>query len=326
VSESYDVSVVISTYNRARLVSHTLDSVLAQQAGSPSFEIVVVDNNSTDDTRAILEGYATRDPRIRHFFEPRQGVSYGRNTGVANARAAIIAFTDDDLLVAPDWIAVLAAALREHPEADYVGGRVLPKPGQQFPPWLTRLHWNPLMIHDPGPESLVLNGTQRVGVGSGNLAMRRPVFIEFGGFSTDYPRGQDRELQLRLWRAGREGRYVPSMVVYTEVQSDRFDKAFHRRWYESDGRLGAVIRDEEAEASRARLFDVPAHLYRKAIGDLVRWPWCLVTGKPDRAFLAELELRYFRSFYRERRAEFLRKGEERSLGNFARFLRALWGR
>ena len=326
MSDACDVSVVVSTFNRAALLPHTLDSILAQHAGSPSFEIVVVDNNSADDTRAVIESYVAKEPRVRHYSEPRQGVSYGRNTGVANARAAIVAFTDDDLLVAPDWIAVLAAALREHPEADYVGGRVLPKPGQQFPPWLTRLHWNPLMIHDPGPESLVLNGTQRVGVGSGNLAMRRKVFLEFEGFSPDYPRGQDRELQLRLWRAGRQGLYVPSMVVYTEIQSDRFEKAYHRRWYESDGRLGAVIRDEEAEASRARLFDVPAHLYRKAIGDALRWPWCLVTGQSDRAFLAELELRYFRSFYRERRAEFLRKGDEASLGNFARFLRALWGR
>jgi hypothetical protein len=113
------------------------------------------------------------------------------------------------------------------------------------------------------------------------------------------------------------------MVVFTEIQPDRFEKRYHRRWYESDGRLGAVIRDEEAEAARARLFDVPAHLYKKAIGDALRWPWYLVSGKTDRAFLAELELRYFRAFYRERRAEFLSKGEEGSLRNFVRFVGAL---
>jgi glucosyl-dolichyl phosphate glucuronosyltransferase len=327
VSDAFDVSVVISTFNRCELLPRSLESVLAQNAEGCRYEVLIVDNNSTDRTRSVLESYEQRAiPNFRHFFEPRQGVSFGRNTGIAAARAPIVAFTDDDLLPAPDWVLRIKRALDAHPEVAYVGGRVLPSPGQQFPAWLTRRHWNPLMLHDPGEASFYVGSANPVGMGSGNLAVRSDVLREFEGFSTAFPRGQDRELQLRLWRAGRRGLYLPALQVFSEVQADRLTKRYHRRCYRTEGEVSAAIRDPDVERASARLFDVPAHLYRQAALDAWNLLWLRVRGRGDEAFLAELHLRFFAAFFRKRREAFLRAGEQGSLANLVSFLRALWAR
>ena len=149
VSDRWDVSVVISTYNRADVLPHALVSLLQQEAPGIRYEVVVVDNNSTDSTRPVVESILARGcPNLRYLFEVRQGVAYGRNTGILAAKAPIIAFTDDDVTVAPDWIATLKRTLDEHPEADGVGGRVLPRWSRAVPSWLTREHWAPLALLD----------------------------------------------------------------------------------------------------------------------------------------------------------------------------------
>ena len=102
-----DVSVVISTYNRCTVLARALQALLCQQANEMSYEILVIDNNSSDQTRDLVQALITKDPeKLRYIFEPQQGLSYARNTGIANARAPIIAFTDDDVCVASDWIAL----------------------------------------------------------------------------------------------------------------------------------------------------------------------------------------------------------------------------
>src|SRR5690348_3828740 len=97
----YDVSIVITTYNRCGMLEAALDSALAQESGGVRYEVIVVDNNSTDQTREVVErrineGHAN----LRYVFEPKQGVSHARNTGVANAAAPVVAFADDDVRVA----------------------------------------------------------------------------------------------------------------------------------------------------------------------------------------------------------------------------------
>ena len=133
-----DVSVVLSTYNRADRLPSALDALLSQSAGA-AYEVIVVDNNSTDATRTVIEQAAARsDGRLRYVFEPRQGLSHGRNAGIAAARSPIIAFSDDDVRVAPDWIAQLKRTFDAHPEIDYVGGRVLPHWLAPPPRWLRK--------------------------------------------------------------------------------------------------------------------------------------------------------------------------------------------
>ena len=121
------VSVVIGTCNRAHLLKGTLEALASQVVPTClKWEIVAVDNNSRDATAQVVAAFSkTTATPVRYVFEPEPGVSRARNRGIKEARGSIIAFTDDDVLPAPDWIAQLLAAF-DRWNAHGVGGRILP--------------------------------------------------------------------------------------------------------------------------------------------------------------------------------------------------------
>src|SRR5215471_339532 len=125
-----DCSVIIATYNRARLLRQTLDSLRAQVlAAHLDWEIVVVDNNSNDETRRVVESFARQDGvQIRYLFERRQGKSFALNTALPISRGEILAFTDDDITPRQDWLQTTLGAIRSG-ELDGIGGKVLPRWG-----------------------------------------------------------------------------------------------------------------------------------------------------------------------------------------------------
>ena len=128
MAKEFEITVIISTYNRSEMLAGAIESVLEQESEGVSYEVIVVDNNSSDRTREVVEGYIERgQENLRYVFEGRQGVSYARNTGIAEARAEIIAFADDDVRVAKDWVAKIKRAFDLHPEIDCIGGKVLPE-------------------------------------------------------------------------------------------------------------------------------------------------------------------------------------------------------
>jgi glycosyltransferase involved in cell wall biosynthesis len=118
------LSVILPTFDRAGSLKRALDALLRQTALPGSYEVIVVDNNSTDGTAGVVALFDDR--RVRLVAEPRQGLSYARNTGLAAARGRIAAFTDDDVEVAPDWVETIVSSLGRHPHVAGLGGRVLP--------------------------------------------------------------------------------------------------------------------------------------------------------------------------------------------------------
>ncbi|HXH07330.1 MAG TPA: glycosyltransferase, partial [Vicinamibacterales bacterium] len=210
-----EISVVLSTYNRAALLPAALEALL-DQVGGAAYEIIVVDNNSTDDTRRVVGAFAERSGgRLRYAFEPRQGLSYGRNTGIDLARAPIVAFTDDDVRVAADWVMRMREVFEQEPDIDYIGGRVLPQWRCPPPRWLTDAHWAPLALQDYGPEPFVTGRERAICLVGANLAFRRRVFDRVGLFHPALQRvgdgigsTEDHEFQLRVWQAGLRGLYA----------------------------------------------------------------------------------------------------------------------
>lgn len=310
--EALDLSVIVPTWNRARTLAALLASLLDQDPGGVRYEIVVVDNNSTDDTRQVVETIAARAAAgmVRYVFEPRQGVSYARNTGVAATTAPVVVFVDDDGIAGRDWVRSMRRAFDEHPEADCIGGRVAPRWITPRPSWLTAPHAGPIAIQDR-PEVAWLNAHQASAcLLSANLGCRREAFDAVGGFSPDYPRNQDREFELRLWRAGRQGLYLPAMDITVEVPAERLEPGYHRRWQATTGMYHARMRFRdclspdgaliEEEAGARRLGGVPLFLYRECLAHLAGCVFAAVALDGDRRFFHETRLWYYAGFFRER--------------------------
>ena len=319
----------MSTYNRGELLGDAVRSVLGQrEKDEASFELIVVDNNSTDSTRELVERAARMDERVRYVFEPQQGLSHARNAGIRMARGPLVAFTDDDVRVERDWVAAIIRAFAEYPAADAVGGRVLPLWPSPPPAWLTRDHWAPLALMDFGPDWFAVTPEHQVCLMGANMAFRRDVFHAVGMFATEFQRVkdgigsiEDHEFLLRVLRSGRTGVYDPRLVVHAEIQPNRLEQVYHRRWHTGHGHFHALMRSEYIERTTVgTLFGVPGHLYRQALRDLRMWITAAANGDFARAFKYELGLRFFWGFFRTRRRQFVRQPLSGRRGELPRLL------
>jgi glucosyl-dolichyl phosphate glucuronosyltransferase len=313
------VSVVLSTVDRAQLLDVALDRLLGQRAESTPYEVIVVDNNSSDGTRAlVMRRQESSEGRLRYVFERKRGLSHARNAGTAAARAPIVAFTDDDVRVAGDWVEVIDRTFAVHPDVDCLGGRTLPVWPSGVPTWLTRLHWvGPLALQDYGDEQVVVDATRALCLAGANFAFRTSVFSRIGLFAPEYPRSQDTEFMLRFWRAGGRALYVPGMTVHAAVQADRLTKAYHRRWHTNVGRSNAQMALEEATAADGalrtvvpdvrRAFGVPIFAVRQIGREALAWGRETLRGHAPEAFWHELQVRALFAYARESRALFRRR-------------------
>jgi len=302
-----EVSVVIPTYNRSALLRDAVNSVLGQDTRIP-FEIIIVDNNSQDDTADVVRSIT--DPRVRYVLEREQGNAHARNRGVVEATADVIAFIDDDVTVASDWLTSLKQALDSRPDLSFVGGKVLPQWDGPPPSWLTPEHWAPLAVLDYGPDELIIAGNSPRGLLTANIAFRRSVFAEVGTFSPHLQRVknfigsmEDTEFLMRVCRSGKQGIYLPSMIASAPVDVERLSKSYHRRWHTGHGHFYAVMKDPEWERSSFHLAGVPGHLYKQTAAHAFNWLSRTVTGNSDAAFTHECHLRFFRGFLHQRRRQ-----------------------
>jgi glycosyltransferase involved in cell wall biosynthesis len=303
-----DISVVVCTYNRAALLEKALRSLFAQNAEPSSYEIVVVDNNSADETPQVVESLKAESPvPLRYFRESRQGNAYARNAGVDQAAGSIIAYMDDDVIADKSWVYLIRDAFAHEPELSFVGGRVLAVWEEEPPSWLTEEHWAPLALLDYGPEPLDIEGQSPRGLLTANIAIRREVFAEVGGFLTSLQRVkgtigsmEDHEFLMRMCRSGKRGKYLPDLITWAWVDPERMTKEYHRRWHTGHGHFYAVMNDPEWERSSFRFLGVPGHLYRETVRNVGRWLTNILSGNGDAAFVSEVRVRFFRGFFKAR--------------------------
>ena len=335
------MTVVISTYNRCARLRHTLESLVNQQTGDLRWEAVIVDNNSTDETPELVRSFAEQSgAHIRYVYEPKQGLSFGRNAGIAEARAPLVAFTDDDVAPAPDWVLAVARSFDEHPDADFIGGKVLPRWASSVPAWLTPDHWSPLALVDYGDETFVVNSGKPYCLVGANLAFRRDVFDRIGLFSPGLQRvrdgigsAEDYDLQMRVWRAGGQGLYDPAVVVTTDVQPERTTKAYHRRWYAGHGRYSALMRLKESmspdgtlipeRTQASRLFGVPSFVYVEMLESAGRWTKAALGRDESSAFYHENRVRHCLHYIRQRYHDDAAQRSHSAVAEFAQFIRSV---
>lgn len=216
------VSVIIPTYNRSSLLRDTVVSFAGQQYPPERFEIVVVDNNSTDDTRLVVERLCREVPNLRYLFEPRQGVHYARNRAGILCRGDLLYFTDDDMLAEPALLSEIVRPFDLDPRIGCATGKVLPKFQEQPPAWVQRCLINSLLSLTAAdkPEELVL--TRDCIAYSCHQAIRREVFLESGGFNPentagvwmgDGETGLNHKMRNRGWLFAYTGRSVIRHVI-----------------------------------------------------------------------------------------------------------------
>ncbi|HEX3681953.1 MAG TPA: glycosyltransferase [Bryobacteraceae bacterium] len=300
-----DISVVLSTYNRCDTLAKALGKLSQQEAPGIQYEIIVVDNNSTDRTPEIAEGFTAADARFRYLFEARQGLSYGRNAGIRAARADAIVFTDDDVEVATDWIRRIHQALLRYPEAEYIGGRVLPLLEEPKPAW-AHFKMSPFALQDLGDEPVRIGDPDRRCLIGACLAVRRRALAKAGLFSIETQRVQDgvgstedADWETQVWNYGGHGMYVPEIVVHSPLSKSRLLKAYHRRWHAGHGKFNARARRPELESAR-RWLDVPAFIYRQALQSGFECALLSLQRKPVQAFERENALLFSLGFIAER--------------------------
>ena len=291
------ISVVVPTYNRARLLHRALES-LRRTSGDLAipWEIIVVDNNSADDTREVVQEFACSLP-VRYVLERRRGVSRALNRGIRETRSAILAFANDDVQFLCRWPEEMLAAAGRWPKALFFGGKIVPRWMRPRPRWYALAGWVDLRgvlgWHDRGNEERPYAAHMGVPFGA-NMALRRLAFERYGLFRPDLGMhgarrrlGEESELLERLLAGGEQGVYVPAATVSHPVPAARLTRRFALNWYFHYGEYlsqklagppGAG--DGSGRPQRWILRWAAVHAARSAMG----WVWCSLAGTANQAF------------------------------------------
>lgn len=264
-----NISVILCTYNRCRILPKTLESVATSVLPeSVEWEVLVVDNNSADRTAEVVEDFCRRYPgRFRYTLEPKPGKSFALNTGIHQARGEVLAFLDDDVTVEPSWLANLTAPLKE-PGWAGSGGRTLLAEPFEPPPWLAlgepyQMGGVLAAMYDLGDQAREIEITRApYGV---NMAFKKKMFKKYGLFRTDLgpspnrkvPRpNEDTEFGRRLMARGERLHYEPSAIVYHPVPRERVRKDYFLAWWFDYGR--ALIREK---GESRPVWRIPRHYF-----------------------------------------------------------------
>ena len=182
-----DISVIVCTYDRSTVLDGCLDSMSTQTLARERFEVIVVDNNSTDDTAAVVDRHAESAGNIRHVLEPRQGLSFARNRGIDEAHGEIVTFFDDDTVVAPGCLAAIVDAFERHPNVLCMGGRIRVEKTDVVPKWMHTSYMDFVATNlDLGSWERPFG--KREHPRGANISFRREVFERFGRFDTSLGR------------------------------------------------------------------------------------------------------------------------------------------
>ncbi|MGB6199060.1 MAG: glycosyltransferase [Candidatus Acidiferrales bacterium] len=288
-----NITVILCSYNRCQSLAKALDSVAAMTVpASIDWEVLVVDNNSTDKTRETVEEFRRQHPqRFRYLFVAEPGKSHALNAGIREAHGDILVFTDDDVTVQPAWLHNLTSPLQDLGLSG-AGGRTLPEQAASMPRWLStdvRAVWAPLAVFDLGSIGCEISQTPY----GNNMAFRRQMFDKHGGFRTDLGprpgndiRSEDTEFGQRLLRAGERLWYEPSAVVYHAVPASRLRKAYFQKWWFAKGR--ADVRESGvAPSTKWRAFGIPLVLFRRLTLWVLLW---MFDVNPPRRFSSKTKV------------------------------------
>jgi len=265
------ISAIVCTYNRVDYLKSCLQSLEIQTADKSLYEIIVVDNACTDNTKQVIFTDFRSVVNLRYVYEPTPGLSYARNTGYKNARGQYVAFIDDDAVACPEWLSEILWAFENiRPRPAVVSGPIKPIPGSKIPDWFPKekaYEWV-LSIYEVNSAVPV-----RVGEITGaNMTFLKTALEEMGGFDTNLGRtkrslmgGEESKLAMALRKKGAEIYYLPKAIVFHAIPEFRKTRGYFLRRFFYNGFSQAIIDLNSGQITNRQFFSMSMENMKKLV-------------------------------------------------------------
>jgi len=238
------LSIIICSYNRANYISGVLDSLYQQSAGLDNFEVLVIDNNSTDNTSEVYSQWRLARPSGQFTFtnEQQQGASFARNKGASMAKGNWLCFMDDDAVATNHYIENIIRHIQTKPEALGFGGRIIPKYIPTEPKWMSHYVSSLVGNFDYAPTACAFaNGKYPL---ESNMIVQKGIYQQIGGFNTALPGvvgtlrigGEGKELFYKIIALGHTIYYDPAICVHHVVEVNKLTSEYMYRVASGIGR------------------------------------------------------------------------------------------
>jgi len=274
------LSVIICTYNRAQYIGPLLESLVANDLPKSEYEIIVVDNNCTDNTCEVCHAFAQAhaDVALKYLVEKEQGISAARNKGMSDATGDVFVYVDDDALVDTHYLSDYALWFEQHPETMAAGGPIEPLyEGFEEPEWMTPMIRTVLTACMNFGES-IREYPYRHYPGGGNAAIRREVFEMIGNFNTSLGRkgdnlmgSEEKDIYEKMHTAQMQIMYLPEPVLHHIIPEYKMSKEYFNRLTVQMGR--SEHERTNARGDFAYTVRVFSELYRwlEAFGSVIKY-------------------------------------------------------
>ena len=253
-------SVIIPAYNRGDIIGKTIQSLINQEFSAESYEILICDNNSTDNTKEVVENFSknNRGVKIHYYLEKRQGVHYARNSTAHKATGEYIYFTDDDMIAEADLLKRFEYWSNKFPDVSVLGGKVLPRWETKPPNWIVQYFSNSTLSLLDKIEDVVLCKVDP-GIASCHQLIRKDVFLEAGGFRPEYTKDEwlgDGEcgLNREISKLGYSFGYFSNCVTHHIIPKARMCMSYICKRYKNQGQADAFTYYRQFRPTRRRLF------------------------------------------------------------------------
>lgn len=262
-------SFVTCTYNRAEGLSRTLQSLVVQKFSAEEFQIIIIDNNSSDNTwevcKSFIEEYSCL--QIEYYKETNQGLSYALNRGIKEAKGDYIVYVDDDETVAPDHLYRLSVHLYKYPKMELIASPVVPLYEDREPKWMS-LFTQRLI----GGSFNAGNKLKKLGKGkypgTGHTVIKRELYRKFGDYNTELGRkgsgllgAEDKDMAFRLINNNIACYYIPDIPIYHHIPKYKLTDEFFTRLTYSIGKSERIRTKAVSEGD----------YYKRLFDELIKW-------------------------------------------------------
>ncbi len=252
MSSALKISVVICTYNRCVYIKDAMESLYNQTLSKDQFEVIVVNNNSTDNTEEVCRNFLATHTlgNYQYMNESKQGASFARNTGAAHANSPLLCFMDDDAIADKDYLEKIVRFFEQYPDAGGLGGRIIPRYIPREPKWMSH-YVSSLVGHFHYSETVSVFAANKYPLES-NMIIRKVDFDAINGFNPALPGvvgtlrigGEGKDFFFRLKQLGRTIYYDPSIRVQHVVEVPKLTREYMYRVASGIGR-GERVRIKE---------------------------------------------------------------------------------